>query len=340
MILENRNSAIHLPYLDGWRGIAIICVLLGHFSNLLPMGGFGVSVFFVLSGFLMSRILFIEKLPLNIFYRRRLARIIPAFWLYLVVVFFGGWLFLSEFDLAEFLSTALFLRTYFPETSIFRSSVPIGHVWSLNVEEHCYMLLSLFSLLVVRFGEFPARMALTVSSILCVVFFVFYKYHPPVAQTWFINRTEVAALPLLLSCAIFLWAQKYSIKVSSAIPLLSFLGAFGIAVFSTSVLIKFVGISVLLAVSINTLAMAPKWTLSILSNPILRWFGVCSYSIYLWQQVFYFLGPYAKHWDYYNVFAVTLTLMTAACSFYFFEKPLRKWLTESPAKVMALRNSP
>ncbi|MDO8285229.1 MAG: acyltransferase [Rhodoferax sp.] len=330
---ENRHSDKHLPYLDGWRGIAIICVLCGHFTSIGALGGIGVSVFFVLSGLLMSRILFVERTPLHLFYRRRFARIVPVFWLYLSVVFFGGWLFLDQFSLTEFLSTALFLRSYFPDTSIDKSSVPIGHIWSLNVEEHCYILLSLLSLLAIRFGEASARIVLSICAAMCVVFFVFYKYYPPVAQTPFNMRTEVAAFPLLFSCSLFLWARKYQFKVPSAVPLISFLGAFGIAFFATSFFAKIVGTAVLLAVSVNTLAVAPPWALALLSNSLLRWFGVCSYSIYLWHEIFYFFQPHTTAWPYYGIFAVGSTLLIASGSFYFFENPLRKRLSGRPDSV-------
>lgn len=324
--LENRSLKVHLPYLDGWRGIAIICVLLGHFSDFHQLGGIGVSIFFVLSGFLMSRILFVEKIPLRTFYRRRFARIIPAFWLYIVVVFSGVFIFTAKFDLAEFISTAFFFRTYFPVTDIFKSSAPIANIWSLNVEEHCYIFLSLLTLMATRYGEFATRIMLVFNSSMCIGFFILYKYHPPATQSMFTLRTEVAAFPLLLSCTLYLWLRKYPLKVPFAVPFVCFFGAFAIAIFSTSVFLSFVGVSVLLAVSINTLHAAPPWTLWILANPVLRWFGICSYSIYLWQQVFYFFLPNVKTVYGYQLIAVTLVLVVAACSYYFFENPLRKRL--------------
>jgi len=225
----------------------------------------------------------------------------------------------------EFASTALLLRTYFPETGIFQSYLPLGHIWSLNVEEHSYILLSLFSLAATRFGERSARIALTVSSALCLVFFVFYKYYPPAAQSAFYLRTEVAAFPLLLSCTIFLWHNKFPIPIASAVPLLSLLGAIVLAAASTSFVLSFLGVSILLAISVNTLSFAPSWVLTALSNPILRWFGICSYSMYLWQQLFYFLGT--RRFDDYGIISPLLVLLVASCSFYFFEQPMRARLS-------------
>lgn len=336
---ESQKELAYLPYLDGWRGIAIILVLISHFitGERYDLGHFGVSIFFVLSGFLMSRILFIKKVPLNVFYRRRFARILPAFLLYVCVIFFIGWAFFNRFDINEFIPTLFFLRSYFPDLSMSKTYVPIGHFWSLNVEEHCYILLSLVSLLSIRFGESAARITLTLCSMLCVIFFVFYKYNPPISQSIFSTRSEVAALPLLLSCGLFLWLNKYKINVSSIVPILSLFGALTISAFSTSVFLSYIMVSLLLAISINTLNTAPIWFLKALSNKVLRWFGVCSYSIYLWQQVFFFSGRYANNLvyptppsnppAYYSLVFIGLSVLVGSCSFYFFENPMRKWLS-------------
>ena len=281
----------------------------------------------------MSRILFIKKIPLKVFYRRRFARILPAFWIYISIVFSGGWLFLHKFHPGELVATAFFLRTYFPDTPIFHSYIPIGHIWSLNVEEHCYIILSLFSLLAIRLGEIYARLALTACAFVCIVFFVFYKYNQPAAQSLFSLRTEVAAFPLLLSCSLFLWLTRYPIKIPSIVPLISFCAALGIALVSNSVFLSYLGIPVFLAISVNTLNSAPVWMKSILSNFVLRWFGICSYSIYLWQQVFFFLGRYAKGWNYYGLLAVAGSLIVASCSFYFFENPIRKMVSGRAEKA-------
>ena len=81
---ENRN-----PLLDGWRGIAILLVLQAHFLpiNYIHTGRFGVDVFFVLSGLLMSNILFVKRTPLKIFYVRRISRIFPVFFVFVITVY-------------------------------------------------------------------------------------------------------------------------------------------------------------------------------------------------------------------------------------------------------------
>ncbi|KQN30873.1 hypothetical protein ASE92_19235 [Pedobacter sp. Leaf41] len=92
--------------MDGWRAVAIMMVILGHFMltlepgsiihtilKLTAIGGLGVKIFFVLSGFLITTLLIKEKIKytrinLKKFFIRRVLRIIPVLYLYLIVIFF------------------------------------------------------------------------------------------------------------------------------------------------------------------------------------------------------------------------------------------------------------
>jgi len=78
----------HFDYLDGWRGVAVILLLIGHFMPVpgINLGRVGIDFFFVLSGLLMTRLLFIQKTPLPLFYRRRIARIFPAIIVFMVIM--------------------------------------------------------------------------------------------------------------------------------------------------------------------------------------------------------------------------------------------------------------
>ena len=150
--------ATRIDYLDGWRGLAISLVLCAHFlpeSRLVDSGQLGVNVFFSLSGFLMSNILFVKRTPIPTFYRHRISRICPVFFLFVASIYFAGWCFGRSNSWVEIISTATFLRTYFPvPPTIWRSDLPIGHLW-LNAEEHCYVILSVvafFAFLSTRAG--------------------------------------------------------------------------------------------------------------------------------------------------------------------------------------------
>jgi peptidoglycan/LPS O-acetylase OafA/YrhL len=138
-----------LDYLDGWRGLAISLVLAQHFlpaTHVIDSGRFGVDVFFCLSGFLMSNILFVKRTPLPLFYKRRISRILPVFLLFVSVSFGVYWAVTGSISWIELASTAAFLRTYIPTTpTIWLAKIPLGHLWSLNAEEHCYVFLSLIA---------------------------------------------------------------------------------------------------------------------------------------------------------------------------------------------------
>ena len=113
---HGRSELERLDYLDGWRGIAIALVLQAHFAGtrLFYSGAAGVDVFFCLSGLLMANLLFVRRVPLGEFYRRRISRIIPVFLLFVVCAYALAILQSVEFTGTEVAATLTFLRTYLP----------------------------------------------------------------------------------------------------------------------------------------------------------------------------------------------------------------------------------
>lgn len=139
----------HLPVLDGLRAIAVLLVLWSHvpphtpgypewllWSRLLvEPGGFGVEIFFVLSGFLITRILIAERAalrPVRYFMARRLLRIFPIYYLLLAILFVVD-------PHPEFLWCAVYLGNWLTVTTP-GIDFPLQHTWSLCVEEHFYLL--------------------------------------------------------------------------------------------------------------------------------------------------------------------------------------------------------
>ena len=135
-----------MPQLDGLRAIAVFAVAWSHwmreYCGGLPVGHFGVQLFFVLSGFLITSILLREKPEpgesrgpvLKQFFIRRALRIIPAYSLVLAVVWLANF--------SDTRATIAWHASYLTNMQIFlaKSYSPLSHFWSLSVEEQFYLI--------------------------------------------------------------------------------------------------------------------------------------------------------------------------------------------------------
>ena len=330
---ETENKRI--DYLDGWRGLAIIFVLLGHFTLLdevFFIGRFGVDVFFVLSGLLMSNILFVRRTALSLFYKRRISRIFPAFFLYVTIIYCIDWIFIKSLEGDNYLFSLTFLRTYFPfGTDIWAAELPIDHLWSLNIEEHAYIFLSLLTLFLVNRNLIS--LILIFFSTLCVLnHYLYYKGYLPTPVN--INaRTEVAATPLLASAGYFLIAHKFKNHIRSWMPIAAFLlAASGYTVIKLHWTASWSLTPFLLAFCVNHIEEFPDKVKSFLTNKLLIKFGIFSYSIYLWQQPFYKFLEGLKFNSYIlSILGIVLCLtaiLISLASFHFIENPSRKFLNK------------
>lgn len=143
-----QNAEARIEGLDGMRGVAVLLVMLVH-TGLVGCGWIGVQIFFVLSGFLITRILLDAKRHSSArryfgnFYLRRSLRIFPAYYGYLVLVTAGAWL--AQPTLAEGISRlAPWLYTYTYNYGLLFAEQPphskwLVHLWSLQVEEQFYL---------------------------------------------------------------------------------------------------------------------------------------------------------------------------------------------------------
>lgn len=333
------SAAAHGPselervgYLDGWRGLAIALVLQHHFfgADWANTGRLGVDIFFCLSGLLMGRILFVRRVGLGEFYKRRISRIVPSFLLYVLAVYGFAWATGDAPGWVEFCATLAFLRAYVPaQPHMFANGYPIGHLWSLNVEEHCYVLLSALTLLAFLKGR--EGLALIAAGTLAIAIHLAYAALPewaPPSGFWI--RTEVAASNLLLSAGYCLLSAKAARFVKPWMPISAF--CLGAALYLNGWFGWTAAMAVspfLLAFSINHLAQAPLAVRAALAAAPLRLLGICSYSIYLWQQPFYrYLKGHAAA-DGEALLLLSAALAVGAAMFYVFENPIRRYLNKA-----------
>lgn len=152
----------YIPSITGLRGIAVLAVLIYHSTNSFFPGGFlGVDVFFVISGFLIGKVIHTEIISgvfsIRKFYLKRIRRIIPALLFTIFISFILVSIFYHPYDIYEFQQSVPWVISFtsnlffWKTTNYFSSDIyikPLAHTWSLGVEEQFYILLPLIFLFV------------------------------------------------------------------------------------------------------------------------------------------------------------------------------------------------
>lgn len=324
---------VHIPYLDGWRGLAIACLMTGHFFAVpgINFGTVGVALFFVLSGLLMARVLFVKQVDFGTFYRRRVTRVFPSFAVYLIVIASIFMVFGDSISTKELLSAATFTNNYFV---VKNWSMPLGHIWSLSVEEHSYVILSLAAYWCrLRGGRGIAAVGVIVAGALLAN--ALYSLVPGLGPAGFHLRTEVASFGIFASGLVLLSVTHGKIRLNSPwiAPVALVVGVLAHWWSVPPGLRVVVGWGAF-ALAVNAMPSAPRWFLSIFESAWLRQLGVYSFSLYLWQQPFYQLY---RHNGLSPLLGFALALVVGWVAFHLIESPSRaylnkKWVTK-PAQA-------
>jgi peptidoglycan/LPS O-acetylase OafA/YrhL len=285
--------------IDGLRAVAVLSVLAFHIGLSRFGGGFvGVDVFFVISGYLISSIIFAEikdsRFTIAGFYERRIRRIFPALFAMLAVAGVFAVIYLLPAELVDYAKSTLAAtgsasNVYFWLHSGYFSlptSKPLLHTWSLAVEEQFYISFPLFLLLVRRF--FPLRLRTAVVILFFVSFVtscVVVSGNPDTAFYMPYTRAWELLLGTLLSLGMFP-------RLTSAwLRNLATLGGIGMILWSVlfySEATLFPGASALLPCVGSALIIWAGETGTSLVGSILSWrpvvfVGLISYSLYLWH---------------------------------------------------------
>jgi len=300
----------HRPDIDGLRAVAIIPVVLFHAGVLHVAGGFvGVDVFFVISGFLITGILFEDirkdRFSIATFYERRARRILPALFAVLLFASLAAYKLLLPNDLHDFgrslVSTLFFASniTFSKEMGYFDGPAelkPLLHTWSLAVEEQFYIVYPLFLFLVTRF--FRKRYATAIGSVLVVSFaYSVWRVHTQPVTSFFLATTR--AWELLIGGVLAIQGiPKLRHKLTA--NLLGFLGVglIAYAVFAFSAATPFPGLHALYpclgaALIIYSGMEAETLVGRILSTRPMVFVGLISYSLYLWHWM---IIVFTKHY--------------------------------------------
>lgn len=290
------------PDLEGLRGVAILLVLLFHAGVPGTTGGFvGVDVFFVLSGFLITGLLLREReatgrVDLREFYARRARRILPAASVVLVAIALASPFFMAPLDLPrvadDALASALFAGNLWfaaGATDYFGVDLapsPVIHYWSLGVEEQFYLLWPALLILVTRFGRPRAAVGLTLIGVVAASY-LGALWLTEVSPPWAFYGLPTRAWELGLGGLLAAGAGAHARFPDRIVQALGWLGLAAIvaALLLITPSTPYPGIAALLP-ALGTagvvLAGARRRSVgTVLANPILRFLGRISYSLYL-----------------------------------------------------------
>jgi peptidoglycan/LPS O-acetylase OafA/YrhL len=328
MVLLSALDHRRVGYLDGWRGLAILFVLAGHFSPFGQLGSFGVELFFVLSGRLMADILVGQRQPLGTFAARRIMRIVPALYVYVLLAAMMGAL--GGVPVGHVArsaaAAALFVSNYAIGTGLL---TVFQHSWSLAVEEHSYLALALVVTVAKRDPARVARLAVGLAAAAMTAAAIRFLFGHASWQIYW--HSEVRAASILLSFAAAIHAPRLAAGIPRVLlPWASpaaFAGGLLLAAADVPITLFCTVGTGLLAAGVNLVDHAHERVRRLLQDPILRWFGITSFSLYLWQQPLHAayvtgLGP---------MIAFPLALLLGAASFYLVETPARRLLRRSPS---------
>ncbi|MCM3629179.1 acetyltransferase [Paenibacillus glycanilyticus] len=349
----------YMPGLDGVRAIAVIAVIAYHFGWPVASGGLlGVGVFFVLSGYLITDLLLEERrstgrIHFRRFWIRRSLRLLPAMLLMLLAI--TVYLALADRGrLSDICGEMLSALTYtsnwyliYRQVSYFESFgplSPIGHLWSLAVEEQFYLVWPLLLWGMIRFIPFPTRGKLAVVTLTAAaasLIAMAFLYVPGTDPSRVYYGTDTRAFGLFIGAAfaIFIPSRKLAEPLGRRSVVLDAIGAIGLCI--SLLMITSVdkyddslyrgGMFVLsMAAGLVIVASASPFSLigKLLSWKPLRWIGIRSYGIYLWHYPVQVLmssskGPYEDSKFLYQLAQLIMIVLIAALSYRYFEQPLR-----------------
>lgn len=335
---------------DGLRAIAVIAVIFYHAEFLIlgknwVEGGFiGVDIFFVISGYLISRIIFFELIETNsfhyvFFYERRIRRILPVLLVVILLSIPFAWDIMLASAFEEFsksiIAALIFISNFFfyfstteygAETSL---KIPFLHTWSLGIEEQFYIIFPIFAALIykyVRKHTLPIIIFLLLISLQLSEFFYLrdpaFSFYMPITRVW----------ELLVGTALAYHELKYGRLGRSAISQVApvvglYLIVYSIFYFDGNsrhpgllTTIPVIGAALIIGFSSKNDLIGKFLSLKIFSG-----LGLISYSLYLWHfPIFAFYRSTDNSPENTEKLGwVLLTLILSILSYFIVEKPFR-----------------
>lgn len=338
----------HIPVLDGLRAVAVLLVLYAHLpletingfwkkmETAFQPGWLGVDLFFVLSGFLITRILLVDRAkgrPLKLFLFKRVLRIFPIYYLLIVVLLVlepGPYLWWA----AGYLSN-VYVAYFGGEAG---HSTPLNHAWSLAVEEHFYLVWPVIVMFApLTLVRWLAQLIGPLVAVVLAALFIGMKW--PQAGEAVYYLTPFRMLSLLAGAAIAFNEQALRQTVSRPAALAVVCFVAGIAIMVTALarggdwlaLAKLIGIALIsCSLLLGGFVLQTTRFAPVLANPVLAYIGKISYGLYLYHFPIYRAleiepSPHARTDIASFAAGIALTFVVASLSFYLIERPILKY---------------
>lgn len=340
------------PEVDGLRAIAVVAVIIYHaqiriLEKLLLPGGFlGVDIFFVISGYLITYLIFKEKVSTNNFsfkdfYERRARRILPALFFMLMIMLPFSYIVLVPSDLKEYSLSNIFSIGFTSNYFFYFNEIvygskdgllkPLLHTWSLGVEEQFYIFFPILMILI--FNKNWSLKKFFFSFFLFSFLLASYLSFTNMQLSFFSLPTRIWELLCGSLVAYLIFFNKINFVKKRLINFLSYLGM--ISIFLSFVLFErntyhpsyltifpVIG-TCLILINFNAQNIVHK----ILSSKIFVFVGLISYSLYLYHFPIFSLTRYYSLVAGYNLYGkiaiMLVVFLISYLSYNFIEKPFR-----------------
>lgn len=337
-----------IPSLDGWRAVAITIVFLSHagLGKIVP-GGLGVTIFFFLSGYLITTLLlkeYADSGAINIrhFYIRRVLRLTPPLLLTLVIAYSLTYLgvFRGDASWTGFFAQLFYFANYYSLFFDPGHTIPTGTgvFWSLAVEEHFYFVFpALFLFLLHKADRKKLPFYLLLICVAVLLWRIYLVQSPSFStnRTYYATDTRIDSIlfgcilaTLQLKDAWLLKLKQPAVRITAV--------SLGVVLLLLTLVVRSESFRETFRYSLQGIALMPLFFYSV-NNPesfpfkilnlkLIRKIGIYSYSIYLSHELLLENADWASHFAILNILiALALSLVFAILVDRFIDTHLRKW---------------
>jgi peptidoglycan/LPS O-acetylase OafA/YrhL len=292
----------YVPAIDGLRALAIGAVVASHFGadGVIP-GGFGVTLFFFISGYLITTLMIREyaengTISISSFYARRLLRLAPALMAMILAVSFTFFVLFGFVNGSQASAGIFYYMNYYILWGG-KADMPLGPLWSLAVEEHYYLLFPAIFLWLWKYKERFVASVVAVIAVLLWRTFLILMWHVGQDRTYLATDTRIdsilygAILAGMLNTSWTIVAKHFEswIALISASLMLLITFVYRNEVFRETARYSLQGMALLPLFYATLFSSRLALVRSILETGPFLWIGKLSYSLYLWHMPFLFV---------------------------------------------------